>query len=191
MLNFNQEVRAIETGCLSADDSKEILAIASPTQLLAYHVDNNRDIFFKEILEGIRTIVIGTVSMGEQPLVIVGGNRKWLHAELTNESIRLIFFLKSFLAVEYVRGYNAGGDEKLWIVTNGIVTCIAVADVNSDGKSEIIIGCDNGAIQVYQNDTLLYELFENASIEQITAIGKCFWIRLSIEDVWRLSFGKS
>lgn len=78
MLNFNQEVRAIETGCLSRVDNKEILVIGSPTQLLAYHVDNNRDIFFKEILEGIRTIIIGTISSSEQPLVIVGGNRKMI-----------------------------------------------------------------------------------------------------------------
>lgn len=76
MLNFNQEVRAIETGCLSKDDPKEILVIGSPTQLLAYHVDNNHDIFYKEIMEGILTIIIGSIGGFDKPLVIVGGNRK-------------------------------------------------------------------------------------------------------------------
>lgn len=33
VLNFNQEIRAIETGCLS-EDPKDILVIGSPTQLL-------------------------------------------------------------------------------------------------------------------------------------------------------------
>lgn len=33
VLNFNQEIRAIETGCLS-NDPKDILVIGSPTQLL-------------------------------------------------------------------------------------------------------------------------------------------------------------
>lgn len=36
VLNFNQEIRAIETGCLSSDP-KDILVIGSPTQLLGMH----------------------------------------------------------------------------------------------------------------------------------------------------------
>lgn len=75
-LNFNQEIRAIETGCLSKDDNKEILVIGSPTQLLAYHVDNNHDIFYKEIMEGILAIIIGSIGGSDKPLVIVGGNRE-------------------------------------------------------------------------------------------------------------------
>lgn len=82
MLNFNQEIRAIETGCLSKDDNKEILVIGSPTQLLAYHVDNNHDIFYKEIMEGILTILIGYIGSNEKPLVIVGGNRMWIKSTL-------------------------------------------------------------------------------------------------------------
>lgn len=34
ILNFNQEIRAIETGCLGDSDLKDILVIGSPTQLL-------------------------------------------------------------------------------------------------------------------------------------------------------------
>lgn len=75
-LNFNQEIRAIETGCLSKDDNKEILVIGSPTQLLAYHVDNNHDIFYKEVMEGILAIIIGSIGGCDKPLVIVGGNRE-------------------------------------------------------------------------------------------------------------------
>lgn len=39
VLNFNQEIRAIETGCLS-DDPKDILVIGSPTQLLGRFPDD-------------------------------------------------------------------------------------------------------------------------------------------------------
>lgn len=38
VLNFNQEIRAIETGCLSSDDPKDILVIGSPTQLLGMYM---------------------------------------------------------------------------------------------------------------------------------------------------------
>lgn len=95
MLNFNQEVRAIETGCLSQDDNKEILVIGSPTQLLAYHVDNNRDLFFKEIIEGIRTIIIGTIAASDKPLVIVGGNREYQVDCRMQQQLRTVSRLKN------------------------------------------------------------------------------------------------
>lgn len=34
LLNFNQEITAIETGCLKEDDPKEMLVIGSPTHVL-------------------------------------------------------------------------------------------------------------------------------------------------------------
>lgn len=47
---------------------------------VAYHVDNNRDLFYKEILEGIFVILIGKCCSYESPLVVVGGNRKYSFA---------------------------------------------------------------------------------------------------------------
>lgn len=46
---------------------------------VAYHVDNNRDIFYKEILEGIYIILIGKCCSFKNPLVVVGGNRKYFN----------------------------------------------------------------------------------------------------------------
>lgn len=43
--------------------------------LTAYHVDNNRDIFHKEIQEGINAIALGPYGPTDKPLVVVGGNR--------------------------------------------------------------------------------------------------------------------
>lgn len=45
--------------------------------ILAYHVDNNRDVFHKDIQEGINTIAIGACGTGDKPLVVVGGNRMY------------------------------------------------------------------------------------------------------------------
>lgn len=39
-------------------------------------MDNNQDVFHKEIPEGINTIAVGLCSPFDEPLVIVGGNRR-------------------------------------------------------------------------------------------------------------------
>lgn len=38
---------------------------------------------------------------------------------------------------EYLRGYDNDGNEKLWIVTGGVVNSLALIDVNGDGKNEV------------------------------------------------------
>lgn len=100
LLNFNQEITAIETGCVSdaGGDGKEILVIGSPTHLLgwwnrkeichlfgiikfisayiAYNVDDNTDLFYNAIREGVSQIIIGHLGNYGSPLVVVGGNGK-------------------------------------------------------------------------------------------------------------------
>lgn len=45
--------------------------------LIAYQVDDNVDLFHKEIKEGIKTVQIGTIGSINGPLVLIGGNRKY------------------------------------------------------------------------------------------------------------------
>lgn len=39
--------------------------------------------------------------------------------------------------VEFIRGYDISGNEKLWIVTSGNVNSLALVDFNNDGKNEV------------------------------------------------------
>lgn len=87
MLNFNQEITAIETGCLNNnngskgntnDNDKDILVIGSPTHVLAYNVDQNTDIFYQNVTDGISTILIGMFSVHALPLVLLGGNGNYM-----------------------------------------------------------------------------------------------------------------
>lgn len=92
--------------------------------------------------------------------------------------------MNRFSFEEYIRGYDAEGNEALWVVTNGVVSSMTLIDINNDGKNEVVAGCDNGVIQIYQNDTLLFELFENSNVVKISTIGKCF---ISVRKRFRIS----
>lgn len=58
------------------------------------------------------------------------------------------------------------------MVTSGNVSTLALIDANNDGKNEIVCGCDNGTIKIYQNDSCLMEFLENSALIQIEKIGK-------------------
>ena len=49
MLNINATVTALATGCLDPANRDEILFVGTKTSLLAYDVNNNTDLFFKEV----------------------------------------------------------------------------------------------------------------------------------------------
>jgi Bardet-Biedl syndrome 2 protein len=49
MLNINAVVTALAVGCLDLNNKSEILFVGTKTSLLAYDVNNNTDLFFKEV----------------------------------------------------------------------------------------------------------------------------------------------
>lgn len=54
MLNVNQVVSAISAGKLNPNEEKDILVIGTQSTLLAYHVENNTDLFYKEVGSNIK-----------------------------------------------------------------------------------------------------------------------------------------
>ena len=42
--------------------------------LQAYDVENNSDVFYKDVPDGANTIAVGTIGNKEEPLAVVGGN---------------------------------------------------------------------------------------------------------------------
>lgn len=45
-----------------------------PTNVLAYNVDDNVDLFYNDVKEGINTILIGMFNKFDLPLVVLGCN---------------------------------------------------------------------------------------------------------------------
>lgn len=144
MLSVNYTITSIATGKLS-DSNKEYLAIGTETNILVYQVDDNIEVFFKDVSESVRCMTIGNIDISYPPLLLVGSNTT-------------------------VKGYNIKGDEVLWIVISGVVNSIILFDFNRDNDQEIILGC-NDKIRIYKQDKFIKELNENAPVKQIAALG--------------------
>lgn len=146
MLSISYTITAITSGKLSLSSDKEYLAIGTDTNILVYQVDDNLEIFFKEISEGVRCMVMGVTESLKPPLLYCGTKTT-------------------------VRGFNDKGDEMLWIVTSGIVNSIILFDFSRNNDKEILLGCEDEKIKIYKQDKFVRELNENGAVKKIVEVG--------------------
>ncbi|CAG4987044.1 unnamed protein product [Colias eurytheme] len=138
-LNLSQAVIALAAGALKADCTRDILLIGSPTQILAYDVHDNTDLFFKEVPDGVNVITTGRIGKSTELLAIVGGNSS-------------------------VLGLNSQGDEIFWNVVSGKVSTVLAFDFDKDGENELLIGCEDSFIRVLKNNQFIVELPETGPV---------------------------
>lgn len=73
-LNTNKEIIALESGQIDPDQPEEILFIGSRTNLLAYDLNNNADLFDYEVPDGLNCLGFGSCEGVADKLIIAGGN---------------------------------------------------------------------------------------------------------------------
>ncbi|XP_058060313.1 Bardet-Biedl syndrome 2 protein homolog [Anopheles bellator] len=145
LLNMNFPIRAIVAGRLKKDDERDILVIGSPSHVLAYHVDENCNMFQRDFHEGVRSATIGSYAGRPGNTLIVGGNA-------------------------VVRGYDQDGNEVFWLITAGSVVSVLLIDIDKDDQNELVIGTDDGCIRIYKQEMLLHEFAEGNEIQNLVAL---------------------
>ncbi|XP_059059038.1 Bardet-Biedl syndrome 2 protein homolog [Achroia grisella] len=144
-LNLSQAVIAVAAGPIKPDCGRDMLLIGSPTQILAYDVNENTDLFFKEAPDGVNVIITGNFAKYNETLVIVGGNSS-------------------------VQGLDGQGNELFWNVVGGKVYDMIAFDFDKDGENELIIGCDDSFIRVLKNNQFIVELAETGPVVCLSAV---------------------
>ncbi|CAH1402083.1 unnamed protein product [Nezara viridula] len=139
MLNVNQSVTSICAGKLNPNEEKDILVIGTKTTVLAYHVENNTDLFYKEVPDGANSICIGKIGNINTPLAIIGGNCS-------------------------IQGFDWQGNDPYWTVTGDNVRSISLLDLDQDGDNELIVGSDDFELRVFKQDALIHEVTETEAI---------------------------
>ena len=91
-LNINRRITALTSGPLSPKLDRDILIVGTQTNLLAFDVEKNSDIFYKDVPDGINAVVYGQIGTTPNPLAIVGGNCS-------------------------IQGFDFEGNELFWTVT--------------------------------------------------------------------------
>lgn len=88
------------------------LFLGTPTHILAYHVHDNRDIFYKECQDGVKAVTVGNFSEYKGAVVLLGGN-------------------SSIHAIDHL------GNEIFWTAIGDVVTSLTLLDFNKNGLNEV------------------------------------------------------
>uniref|UniRef100_A0A8B9KPG3 BBSome complex member BBS2 n=1 Tax=Astyanax mexicanus TaxID=7994 RepID=A0A8B9KPG3_ASTMX len=142
LLNINQAVSCLTAGTLGPNTTGETLLVGSQTNLLAYDVHDNADIFYKEVTDGANAIVLGRLGDIQSPLAIIGGNCA-------------------------LQGFDYEGNDQFWTVTGDNVRSLVLCDFTGDGKNELLVGSEDFDIRVFREDELLSEMAENETVTSL------------------------
>lgn len=146
-LNINRKITSVVAGPLSPNLGHDVLMIGTQTSLMVYDVEENADLFFKEVHDGVSVIAFGYIPGVEVPLCLVGGNCS-------------------------VQAFDHEGTEMFWTVTGDNVSALAFCDVNEDGVAELICGTEDFEIRVYQQEDVVKEITETDVVIRVEPIAK-------------------
>jgi Bardet-Biedl syndrome 2 protein len=146
-LNFNRALTALSSGAinpaLTADDDesapRDVLLVGMQMTLLAYDVEMNSDIFYKDVQDGVNAMAFGWLPNVDRPLCIVGGNCS-------------------------IQGFGHEGTELFWTVTGDNVTSMAFCDVDEDKQNELLVGSEDYEIRIFQNEEVVSENTETDKV---------------------------
>jgi Bardet-Biedl syndrome 2 protein len=118
-------------------------------------VENNRDIFDKEVSDGVNFIVFGKVKGIEDPLVIVGGDCS-------------------------ITGFDLKGEDRFWTVTGDNVQTLECIKWSNENTMDLVAGSDDFSIRVYKGEELIFDINESARIIALSRIkGSVFGFALA------------
>ncbi|KAA0199277.1 hypothetical protein HAZT_HAZT008930 [Hyalella azteca] len=150
LLNINQSVTALAAGnlstvSLSTGKTTDTLVVCTPTNVLAYDVQNNADVFYKEVSDGSNAVTIGRLWRHPTPLALVGGNCS-------------------------VQGFDSTGTDMFWTVAGDNVTSLALTDFDADGENELLVGSEDFDIRVFKKDELITEMAETEAVTGLCSV---------------------
>jgi len=147
-LNINRKITSVVTGMLNPSLQRDVLMVGTQTSLMVYDVEENADLFFKEVHDGVNVIAFGHLPGIEQPVCVVGGNCS-------------------------VQAFDAEGSELYWTVTGDNVSSIAFCDIDDDGHPELLLGTEDFEIRALKSEEVLKEITETDIVLRIEPLHKC------------------
>lgn len=141
-LNIQRTPTALATGQINPKKAGDALMIGSQTAIVAYNVETNSDVFYKDINDGVNCLTFGSMAASDQKLVVVGGNCAIL-------------------------GFDEEGAERFWTVTGDNVSSLALLPWKAAGRNALLVGSDDYEIRVFDNEEVMCSMTETDKISEL------------------------
>jgi len=151
-LAINRDITAIETAHFEdGGDSVDTVLIGTTTNLLAYNVETNCDVFYKDVPDGVNAILFcgqlpAFCNGKKEAVVVVGGNCS-------------------------IQAFDRFGEEVFWTVTSDNVRCLILVDIDQDGDRELLVGSEDCSIRGYRGEEVIYSISESDKVTHLHALG--------------------
>jgi len=149
LLTINKKIQALCAGPLHRK-GYDVLMIGTPQTLVAYDVENNQDLFYKDIHDGVNVVAFGPVVNVSAPVCVLGGNCS-------------------------IQAFDAEGTEVFWTVTGDNVSALAFVDVDDDQKPELLVGTEDYEIRVLRHEQVVKEIAETDIVTHLHPINRGKW----------------
>lgn len=147
-LNINRKITSVVTGALNpALNGRDVLMVGTQTSLMVYDVEENADLFYKDVHDGVNVIAFGQIPAIKVPICVVGGNCS-------------------------VQAFDFEGNEVYWTVTGDNVSALAFADVDDDGHPELLCGTEDFEIRAFKHEEVLKEITETDVVLRLEYLHK-------------------
>jgi Bardet-Biedl syndrome 2 protein len=146
-LNINRKITSVVAGPLNPGLGHDVLMVGTQTSLMVYDVEENADLFFKEVHDGVNVIAFGSIMTVDAPVCVVGGNCS-------------------------IQAFDHEGTELFWTVTGDNVSALAFCDVNDDGVPEMICGTEDFEMRIFHHEDVIKEITETDVIIRVEPVHK-------------------
>ena len=123
ILNIHQRITALTVGRLDPKSNRDTLLIGTPTNLLAYDVERNADVFHKDVPDGVNALVVGQLGMNDEATTYLNYPINY------KNSLKICFMMHVGIGEEEnlplaivggncsIQGFDYEGNDPFWTVT--------------------------------------------------------------------------
>lgn len=147
-LNLNRKITSLVAGSLGqgthnltefGEGERDVLFVGTQSNLLAYDVERNADVFFCDVQDGVNCLCVGSLGSSSKKMVVAGGNCSIL-------------------------GFDGSGSECFWTVTGDNVSALAFVEdgdnINNGVKNTLLAGSEDFEIRSFRGEESLFEISE-------------------------------
>ena len=186
-LSINRKISALASADLQGN-GHDYLLVGTHSNLLAYNVEDNSDVFYKDVPDGVNVITSGRIAGGGSgPLAIIGGNcsiqgfdyqGKELFWTVCGDNVTAMAFYDSTISSGASTGSIVSGSTGIGTSSGNIGTNVAnMVGTGGGGIGKLIVGAEDSQIRIFDQERVEADIQES---DVITGLHMCNFARLIV-----------